>query len=317
MKSEIVNIINKYTDIVGFVSTSTYQEERSKIKMHDHFTDYAFLSDYKTIITLGFPYPKEEVKWQGKGYGIFARFSYSNDYHVVIGKILDKIVQELKFIGINGYGSVDVSKVDEKFAAKLSGIGYFGKNSIIINPQYGNYMFLATILIDNEVDSGNILEMDCGDCRLCIDACPSNALEYGIDKTKCISYLSQTKIPLNETEISYFKTVIYGCDICLKVCPKNKDIDIHKYTEFEPDGIENVKLEEVLLLSNKGFKEKFGYNTSHWIGASTFKRNALCLIANQKLTNLTPKIRKSMDVYHDNLWYNKTAELVLKVLERE
>jgi len=317
MKKELTKILEKYTEVYGIISTTHYIENRKVLNMHDRRDDYAFLDDYKSIITLGFPYPKEEAKWKGKGYGLLARFAYGMDYHKVIAKILDEIVVELNSIGIKALGRVDVDLVDEKFTAKLSGVGYYGKNSLIINPIYGNYMLLSTILVDVDIHEPNILDLDCGDCNLCVDACPSNALENGINKTKCISYISQEKGALNELEISYFKTMIYGCDICLKVCPKNKDIDLHNIAEFEPDGFENVPLQELLLMSNKAFKGKFGHNTSHWIGASTMRRNALCIIGNQKLVNLVPEIKKSMSVYHDNLWYNKTADIVLKMLERE
>lgn len=317
MKKEIVKILDKYTKAYGFISTTHYIAKRKQLNMQDRRNDFAFLNDYKSIITLGFPYPRKEAKWKGKGYGLLARFAYGTDYHKVIATILDEIMVELKNIGVTSVGHVDVDKVDEKFTAKLSGVGYYGKNSLIINPIYGNYILLSTILVDVDLHEPNVLDLNCGDCNLCVDACPSNALENGIDKTKCISYISQEKGELNEQEISYFKTMIYGCDICLKVCPKNKDIDLHTIAEFEPDGFENIPLQELLLMSNKGFKAKFGHNTSHWIGASTMRRNALCIIGNQKLVHLVPEIKKSMSVYHDNLWYNKTADIVLKMLERE
>lgn len=317
MKKAVSQILDKYTEAYGFVSTNHYIEKRNELNLHDRRSDYAFLDGYKSIITLGFPYPTEEAKWRGKGYGLLARFAYGLDYHKVIANILDEIIVELNHIGIKGLGRVDVDKVDEKFTAKLSGVGYYGKNSLMINANYGSYMLLATILIDVDIHEPSISDLDCGDCNLCVDACPSNALENGIDKTKCISYISQEKGALTKTEIGYFKTMIYGCDICLKVCPKNKDIDLHKIPEFEPDGFENIPLQELLLMSNKAFKAKFGHNTSHWIGASTMRRNALCIIGNQRLTNLVPEIKKSMSVYHDNLWYNKTADIVLKMLERE
>lgn len=318
MKNVINSIIEKYTDVYGYLSVNQYVNEHMKNSTHGRFDNYAFLSEYKTIITLCFPYPKKEEEYLGKGYGMFARFSYSNDYHKVIIKKLNSIIEELKTLNIQSHGSVDVSKIDEKYAASLSGLGYFGKHSILIHPKYGSYMFLSTILIDKEIQNDPILlDNDCGDCTKCIDACPSNALDDGFHRELCISHLSQTKMEFNEKEISYFKKYIYGCDICLKACPKNKGIDYHIIEEFEPNGIENVLLEDLLLMSKKEFKNRFGNNTSHWIGVSTMRRNALCIIGNQNLVELIPKIKKSKSVYKDNLWYNKTADKVLKKLERE
>ncbi|WP_038470757.1 QueG-associated DUF1730 domain-containing protein [Candidatus Izimaplasma bacterium HR1] len=318
MKDKVISILEKQTDTYSFLNVDTYIKNHKENSMHGNFDNYAFLNKFKTIITLAFPYPKKEVKYMGKGYGILARFSYSNDYHKVIASKLDEVISGLNTLGIKGYGSVDVSKIDEKYAASLSGIGYFGKHSILINPQYGSYMFLATILIDKSLNEDyKVVGSECGDCTICIDVCPSNALEDGFNRDKCISHLSQTKMPFNEEQISYFKSMIYGCDICLKACPKNKGIDFHKIEEFEPNGIENIWLEDMLLMSKKEFRKKFGNNTSHWIGASTMRRNALCIIGNQKLVEYIPKIKKSMSVYKDNLWYNKTADIVLKKLERE
>jgi epoxyqueuosine reductase len=313
MKAKINKIISTYTEAFRFLSVNQYQRAHQALFQGE----YAFLMPYKTIIVLGFPYPKEEVKWLGKGYGLLARFSYSNDYHTVIMNMIKEIEKKLQNLGLKVEGRVDVNHINEKFAASLSGLGYYGKNHIIIHPTMGNYVYLATLLIDFEIPSDSPLSLDCGSCTKCIDACPSSALSDGFHQDRCISHLSQTKKTFDLEELSYFKTMIYGCDICLKVCPKNDSIDIHKHPLFEPNGIENVDLKELLNMSNKDFQMKFGQNTSHWIGAATMKRNALALIMNQKCTDLIPDIRKSMDVYKDNLWYNKTAEIVIKELERE
>lgn len=318
MKNKVNKIIEKHTDTYSYLSVDKYIKLHKENSTHGYFDNYVFLNEYKTIITLAFPYPKKEENYLGKGYGLLARFSYSNDYHKVIIRKLNSMIEELKGLNIKGLGSVDVSKIDEKYAANLSGLGYFGKHSILISPKYGSYMFIGTILIDKEIKHDNsIVENECGDCTLCIEACPSNALDNGFNREKCISHLSQTKMAFNEEQVSYFKKFIYGCDVCLKACPKNRGIDFHMIEEFEPNGIENVNLEEMLMMSKNEFKKKFGDNTSHWIGASTMRRNALCIIGNQKLVDLIPKIWKSKSVYKDNLWYNKTADIVLARLERE
>lgn len=316
MKEQLSNIIESFTDVYGFVSCESYKTKRMNLNKDDYFSDYSFLDEYKTIITLGFPYPSSEVKWKGKGYGTLARFSYSTDYHIVIQNMLDNIIIQFNSIGIQGKGSVDIGRVDEKYAASLSGIGYFGKNSILINKKYGSYMFLATILIDKEIKEDSALLDDCGTCDLCIKACPTNALDNGFIRDKCISNLSQTKKAFSIDEIKLFKTVIYGCDICIKACPKNKGIDTHKYSSFEPSGIENVELLTLLKMNDNEFKSHFGNNASHWIGAAQMKRNALCLIANQKLVNFIPQIRESITEYKNNLWYSKTAFKVLEMLEK-
>jgi epoxyqueuosine reductase len=317
MVDSIITVLNKYIDVFGFVSVDEYKQKRNELELDDHFDDYTFLDNYKTIITLALPYPSNEVKWNGKGYGILSRYSYGVDYHVVFRGILNKINEDFNNLGIKSFGSVDVSKVDERFAGYLSNLGFLGKNQFLINPEYGSYMYLATILVDIDMDTPKIVLDDCHDCNICVEACPSGALDNGFDENKCISSLSQMKKAFDETEISYFKTMIYGCDICQKVCPKNIGIDIHKYQEFEPSGIENIDIKNLLKMSNKEYLSVYKKNASSWKGSTIIKRNALCLIANQNLKEYSNEIRKSMVKFSGVLWYNKTAELVLKILERE
>lgn len=317
MKKKVYDILNKYVQVYSNVSVKRYIEERRKLEKDDAFTNYQKLDPYKTILTVAIPYPSQEVKWKGKGYGILSRYSYNIDYHIVFRGILHKIEEELKTLNIESYASVDISFVDERYAAYLSGMGYLGKNQFLINKTYGSYIYLATILINHDLEEDENVYDSCLDCDLCVKACPSHALDHGFDENACISSLSQMKKELSETEIKYFKSMIYGCDICQKVCPKNKDIDFHIYKEFEAIGIENINIVDLLEMSNRDYKEIYGKNASSWKGATIIKRNALCLIANQGLTQHREKIVKSMADFKDVLWYNKTAINVLKLLDRE
>ena len=317
MKKQISEIIKQYVDEFSFVSVNKYISELQTIKQVDTPLDVSFLDAYKTIITLAIPYPSKPVKWKGKGYGLLSRYSYNTDYHIVYREILKKITDAFDLLGIQSVGTVDISKVDERFASYLSGLGFLGKNQFLINKNYGTFHYLATILIDKDVQT-SILEYDtCGECHLCIDACPSGALDNGFDRDLCLSHLTQAKIPFTTTEIGYLKTMIYGCDICQNVCPKNTGVDIHKYDAFKASGIENVDLGKLLEMSNKEFLKVYGDNASSWKGATIIKRNALCLIANQKLVGLREKIVQSKADFKDVLWYNKTASEVLKILDRE
>lgn len=316
MKETISQIIQKHVDVFNFISVREYQEKRTALARSDGFCDYAYLEGYKTIITLAIPYPKQEVKWAKKGFGILSRYAYGTDYHIVFKQIIDQICEELEQRGIRTKGSVDISGVDERYAGYLSTMGFLGKNQFLILKEYGTYAFLGTILMDVDLEKNVWIQDDCGECTKCITACPSGALDDGFDQEKCISHLSQEKIPFTETEVRYFKTMIFGCDICQKVCPKNTGIDIHQYPEFEPSGIENIDLKAILQMSNKEYMDLYKFNASSWRGATVIKRNALCLIANQRLVSYKSEIEKSMVKLEDNLWYNKTAEVVLKILER-
>jgi len=314
VKDKIVDILTKYVEVFGFISVNEYLEKRHLLNLKDRYDDETLFRPYKTIITLGIAYPSKEIKWLGKGYGVLSRYSYNIDYHIVFKNILDIIVKEFSELGINSFGSVDTSFVDERYAAYLSGIGYLGKNQFLINKAYGSYLYLATILVDIPIKKDYIEYDSCLDCRLCIDACPSHALDNGFDSNKCISNLTQEKKVFTENEIKNIKTMIYGCDICQKVCPKNDGIDFHIHEEFEPSGIENVNISKLLEYSNKEYKEIYGKNASSWKGVTILKRNALCLIANQGLTEYLDKVIKSINDYKNVSWYKETASKVIKIL---
>lgn len=317
MKELISKIVSKYVEVYGFVSTVEYLEKRRSLGIKDSFKFLGNLDKYKTIITLGISYPTKEDEFKGKGYGILSRYSYNLDYHIVFKAILESITKELINEGIQSYGSVDISDIDERYASYLAKMGFLGKNQFLINKKYGSYLYLATILIDKEITKNDSLLDDCGTCTICIEACPSNALDYGFNSELCISSITQSKSEFSDSEIGYLKTMIYGCDICQKVCPKNKGINFKLHPEFEPSGIENINLVKLLEMSNKEYDEIYGNNASSWRGPLVIKRNALCLLGNQGIVSAIPVIKKSMNKYSNVLWYNKTALKVINILERK
>lgn len=317
MKEIISNILNKYVDVFGFVSVKRYLENRLLHDKKDSFSRIPDFEEYQTIIVLGLSYPSKEVENKGIGYGILSRYAYGMDYHLVFNNIFKAIEKELEQLKIKSHFSVDVSDILEKQAASLAGLGYIGKNQLLINKKYGTYLNLATILVDIEIDSNIIDSSTCLDCTLCIEACPSNALDNGFNRSLCISDISQEKNSLSNLEIGYFKKMIYGCDICQIVCPKNIGIDYHLHKENEPSGIENIDLIELLNMTNKEFEKVYKNNASSWTGALVLKRNAVCLLGNQKIKESTKDIKKSIEKYKDVLWYNETASKVLKMLESE
>lgn len=317
MKNKIENILSKYVDVFGFVSTTEYKETRSSLHRNDMYDEYSFLNGYKTIITLGLSYPSESLKWGKKGTGLLSKYSYGTDYHLVFKDKLKSITNELELLNIRCHSSVDTYKVDERWASHLAHIGFLGRNQFLINKTFGGYLYLATILIDEDVTKNMELLDTCGTCRKCVDACPTNALDGRFIRERCISETTQSKKIFNKEEIKQLKTMVYGCDICQKVCPKNDGINFKHNKEFLPTGIESVNLIEVLKMSNKDYMKIYRNNASSWKGATLIKRNALCLLGNQKVYEAVDEIRKSLEKYKDILWYNNVALEVLEMLERK
>tara|TARA_X000001036_G_scaffold143109_1_gene135968 strand:+ start:6411 stop:7334 length:924 start_codon:yes stop_codon:yes gene_type:complete len=193
----------------------------------------------KSVISLTYNYypPKKLV---GKNNFIISKYAYGKDYHKILKKKLRKLFFFMKEnIGnIEGRVFVDSAPVHERAWAKLSGLGWIGKNSLLINKKMGSYFFIAEIISDLDLEYDSPVSDMCGKCTRCIDACPTDAITKAqvIDAQKCISYLTienKKKIPkeLQKNMNGY----IFGCDICQEVCPWNRFSKPHNEESFLPN----------------------------------------------------------------------------------
>ena len=193
-----------------------------------------------------------------------SKYAYGKDYHYVIKDKLKNLVNILQEeVGeIQGRVFVDSAPVLERDWAKRSGIGWVGKNTMLIHPKAGSYFFLAELIIDLELVPDGPMKDYCGTCRRCIDACPTDAISpngYFMDGSKCISYLT---IELKEAIPDEFKgkmeNWMFGCDICQEVCPWNRFSKSHNEPAFEPHpDLLELKKEDWLELTEEVFKTIF------------------------------------------------------------
>lgn len=314
MKNKIERILEKHIDAYSFVSTKEYILTRQSLQKNDPFDEYSKLDGYKTIITLGLSYSSEHLSYE-EGFGRLSRYSYGTDYHMIMRNRLKMIEDKLKSLGIQTLSSVDTGFIDERWAGYVSGLGMLGKNQYLIHKKFGGHLYLATILIDFSIDKEFTVLDSCGDCDLCVKACPTNALDGGFIQDRCISETTQSKKELTDTEMGHINTLVYGCDICQRVCPKNEGINFTHNQEFTPTGIEQVPLKKILQMTNKEYQNIYGSNASSWKGPLIIKRNALCLLMNKGDTSSIPIIQESIDKYSNVLWYNSVAKRVLEKLE--
>lgn len=169
-----------------------------------------------------------------------ARYAYGEDYHHVLKNKLRQLMHELgeKFGEISGRCFVDSAPVMEREWAELSGLGWKGKNTLLINPTAGSYYFLAEIICDMDFVYDSPMRDHCGTCTRCIDACPTNAISpqgYILDAGKCISYLTiELREAIPEDFSSKMEDWVFGCDICQEVCPWNRFSNPHHEPAFEP-----------------------------------------------------------------------------------
>ncbi len=168
-----------------------------------------------------------------------AKYAYGEDYHFVIKEKLKTFLELIQEeVGkVEGRAFVDSAPVHERAWAKKSGLGWVGKNSLLLNREMGSFFFLAELIIDLELEYDGPIKDYCGTCTACMDACPTDAIPapYVVDGSKCISYFTielKEEIP---TEVKgKFENWIFGCDICQDVCPWNRFAKPHQEKKFQP-----------------------------------------------------------------------------------
>ena len=218
----------------------------------------------KTVVSLVYNYyPKAEL-FQEKEDLKVAKYAYGQDYHHVIKDklkvLLENLRQEIGEFG--GRAFVDSAPVMERQWAQKSGLGWLGKNSLLLNKEMGSFFFLAELIIDLEVKPDPPVIKDyCGTCTKCIDACPTEAIVQPgvVDGSKCISYLT---IELKENIPASFKgkmeNWVFGCDICQDVCPWNRFSKPHQEPLFDPKPeLEEMTKRDWEEITNETFNKVF------------------------------------------------------------
>jgi epoxyqueuosine reductase len=135
---------------------------------------------------------------------------------------------------------VDANQHVDREAAARAGVGFYGKNTLLITRRHGSWVVLGTLVTDVEVETSPPMDADCGSCRLCIDACPTGALDEPgtLDSTKCLSYWSQAPAPIPAEYRAELRNTVYGCDICQDVCPWNRGVERRRAGQAPPPGAE-------------------------------------------------------------------------------
>ncbi|MDD4215286.1 MAG: tRNA epoxyqueuosine(34) reductase QueG [Bacteroidales bacterium] len=231
----------------------------------------------KSVISVLYNYFNEDTLPEAQHYRI-SRYAHGRDYHDVIkerlGPVVDFITTETR--SKNTQLFVDSGPVLEKAWAKLAGNGWIGKNTLLINEKYGSFNFIGTIITDIKLDYDTSVPNNCGDCNLCIEACPTVALsdDSGLDVRKCISNFTMQKNTELPTAIrDKFNNYIYGCDICQDVCPWNKNIESGKSIFPVSEKLKALKKEDFENLTEDEFDKIFSDSAIRWIGYKTLKRN--------------------------------------------
>ncbi len=237
-----------------------------------------FVEGAKSVVSLMLNYYPSE-KQTANSYKL-SKYAYGEDYHEVIKKKLRVFMEKIRLrIGeVDGRAFTDSAPVLEKAWATKSGMGWRGKNNLMIRPMQGSFFFVAELIIDLDLLPDGPIKDYCGTCTKCIDACPTGALDtpYQINASKCISYAT---IELRDALLpGEFKDKMedwmFGCDICQDVCPWNRFATPHSVVEFEPRaGLLDMQYADWNELTQEVFSQFFSKSAVKRTKFSGLKRN--------------------------------------------
>lgn len=231
----------------------------------------------KSVVSLMYNYYPEKPELAGDLK--ISKYAYGEDYHTVIKDLLFEMVARIKEkVGdVNGRVFVDSAPIMERAWASKGGLGWVGKNSLLLNRQQGSFFFLAELILDLDLLPDGPAKDYCGTCTACMDACPTNAIPepYVVDGSACISYFTielKEEIPLSVK--GKFENWIFGCDICQDVCPWNRFAKPHAQQRFAPSAeLEHMSRKQWDEMTEDVFHRVFRNSPVQRTGYEGFRRN--------------------------------------------
>jgi epoxyqueuosine reductase len=282
-------------DVIGAAPASPYDETERHIaerRARGLFADMRFtmarpeischpetlLPNARTVVSAALCYYAEEPELEA-GEGRLPRYTWFDAYTELREK-LDALGRRL---GGEFRVLVDDNAHVDREAAARAGVGFYGKNSLLITRRYGSWVVLGTLVTEVEVEPTSPLELDCGSCTLCIEACPTGALDDPgvVDSTKCLSYWTQASEPIPEQYRAELGPQVYGCDICQDVCPWNRGVEKRRAGESPPPGAEpHVSLVDWLAADEDELVGRYERLFVPRKDARYLRRNALVALGN-------------------------------------
>ena len=249
------------------------------------------LENAQSVIVVGLNYTSSPIQpslpKENAPAGRVANYAQYEDYHSFIKKQLRKLTDFISSL-INEHFSfkicVDSAPLAERALAARAGLGFIGKNRMLINPKLGGQIFLGEIITNLKLRADKPIKTNCSDCNRCVSACPTGALRADgqFDANKCISYLTieyKGQVPSNLAEKTGDR--LFGCDECVLTCPYQEDAPVCQNKQFKfHNGRAKLDLREILNLSQELFETKFADSAIKRLGLERLKRNARICLAN-------------------------------------
>jgi epoxyqueuosine reductase len=316
-------------DVVGAAVARPYAETEQAIRdrrARGLFADMRFtmaqpevschpetlLPGARTVVSAALCYYADAPE-PGAGEGRLPRYTWADHYAL--------LREKLEALGARLGGRyrvlVDANQHVDREGAARAGIGFYGKNTMLITRRHGSWVVLGTLVTDVEIEPSPPLALDCGTCRLCVDACPTGALdEPGVlDSTRCLSYWTQAAEPVPEPYREELGSQVYGCDICQDVCPWNRGIEKRRAGDPPEEGAEPaVSLFDWLSAPGEELRERYARLYFPRNDPRFLRRNALVAAGNSADRSLVDAVRPYAE--GDDPLLREHAEWALARLER-
>jgi epoxyqueuosine reductase len=281
----------------GFAAGMDYMTRRPELHAHPA----ALVPHARSLITLAVDYYATAPVFEHEHrFGRVARYAWGLDYHDVVKPRLVELAARIEKLAgrkLHARCFVDAVPLLERAAAASAGVGFFGKNTNLLQPRSGSWFFVSEILVDLDLPAdSNQVKVSCGSCHRCLDACPTDAFAgpYRLDSRKCISYLTienKGAIPLELRE--KLGEWVFGCDVCQDVCPFNRFASDTAWPELRPDAGVGERLDIVKLLSiatDSEFRARFRGTALMRPKRRGLLRNAAIVAGNIGATNGVPAL---------------------------
>ena len=294
-------------DAVGATSLDAYRSTERAIaerKARGLFADMSFtmarperscrpetlLEGAQTLVSGALAYYQEAPAPQS-GQAALPRYTWNDAYTVLRARL-----EELgKLLGGRYRVVVDENDHVDREAAARAGVGFYGKNTMLITPEHGSWVVLGALATEAQIAVGEPLQLDCGECTLCIDACPSDALETAgeLDAERCLSYWTQSRRPIPTELRSELAGQAYGCDICQDVCPWNRPAEKRARAKGLAEGSEpTIDLRTWLDAPAEELHERYSRLYYPRNDVKFLRRNAIVAAGAARETSLRPLLEK-------------------------
>ncbi len=244
----------------GYAGQMHYLPDRRAAYEHPRHV----LDGVRSLLVLAFDYRTVEPPAAQPGQGRVSRYAWGDDYHDLVRARLQSLCDlcTAKVPTARVRGVIDTAPLLEREFAELAGLGWLGKNTLLLNKQAGSYFFLAALLTDLEMEYDSPHAADhCGTCRACLDACPTEAFvaPYVLDARRCISYLTiESREPIPRELRPGVGDWLFGCDVCQDVCPWNRHAPVVDEPQLQPHEAQtSLDLLPLFALDDASFRRRF------------------------------------------------------------